>query len=140
MPHLRFFSPNPLTPHITIQLSKEESHHLLKVMRVKDLAEIEIINGQGLLAKGTLSTTQNTVSVEILSVTQESDLPYFISLYQAMPKFTHLQWIIEKCCEIGVHEICLFESEKSEKTTLTHNQKNRIEHLLIASLDRKSVV
>lgn len=134
MPHMRFFIDSPLDEPMA-KIEGEEFLHLKKVMRAQVGMEIELINGAGALAYGTIDQLDKRVAlIKISEKKEEAPPPLQTILYQSMPKFTHLQLIVEKCTELGVDEIVLFDSQRSEKKGLSTNQKGRLRHILIASI------
>ncbi|MDN3504065.1 MAG: RsmE family RNA methyltransferase [Rhabdochlamydiaceae bacterium] len=135
MPHMRFYTSEPLKVCATVAISGEEAIHIRRVMRAQVGTKIELVNGKGVLGFGAVTyIDKREVQVEIESTESETKHEKWITLYQAMPKFTHLQIIVEKCTELGVDEIVLFESSLSEKKELSKNQRERLSHLSISAL------
>ncbi len=129
MPIDRFFYPHSLdAPSIT--LDDEESRHL-SVMRIRPGDEIEIVNGQGDLAK---ARYKKGAELEILSHEHLPPPPYELILAQAYTKPASLEWIIEKGTELGATAFWLFPGERSEKKTLSPNQEKRLHNLTISAL------
>ena len=126
MPHNRFFADDPLLSDSVIQLETKEQHHL-RVMR--NPQTVELINGKGRLATAKVLSH----GLKILKVEEEKEPPAII-LCQALPRMNRLDTILEKGTEIGMKEIWLFPGARSEKKSLSNNQLERIDHLLIAAL------
>ncbi|MCF7806361.1 MAG: 16S rRNA (uracil(1498)-N(3))-methyltransferase [Simkaniaceae bacterium] len=134
MPHMRFFIDAPLTT-ADVELSGEEFFHLKKVMRADKGSSVELINGKGSLAQGIIYSLEKSHALIKITTHVFSPKPkQSIILYQAMPKLPHLHLIIEKCTELGVDEIVLFDSSHSEKKGLSRQQQERIEHITIAAI------
>lgn len=132
MPHNRFFLDAPLTGE-SITLTDEEHQHLL-VMRLRKAEELEIVNGKGDLATGTIvEVAKKETYIELTSHHHDATRSG-ITLCQALPKFPNLQLIVEKCTELGVDTISIFPSERSEKYTLSTSQMERLEKITIAAL------
>ena len=135
MPHMRFYTPEPLKECATVAISGEEALHIRRVMRAQVGTKIELVNGKGSVGFGAVTyIDKREVQIKIESTESESKSEKWITLYQAMPKFTHLQIIVEKCSELGVDEIVLFQSSLSEKKELSKNQKERLHHLSVSAL------
>ncbi len=81
-----------------------EAHHILDVMRLKKQDRITAFDGTGKLYEGKiLDTTNKKVKVQIEHVVQDSqktDLE--ITLAQGLPKKNKMDYIIEKCTELGI--------------------------------------
>lgn len=135
MPHNRYFiekSSFHLQEHIEIR--EEEHHHLSKVMRMQKGDPVEIVNGCGDLATGPIvEITKTYTLVNTTHLFSDTSLSNII-LCQALPKFPNLQWIVEKCTELGVDQILLFPSDLAEKYSLSTSQLERLKKITIAAL------
>ena len=129
MPIDRFFYPHSLSVP-SIVLEDEEYRHL-SVMRIRPGDEIEIVNGQGDVAKARL---KNGAQLEILSHEHRPPPQYELILAQALTKPASLEWIIEKGTELGVAAFWLFPGDRSEKKSLSPNQEQRLHNLTISAL------
>lgn len=104
-------------------LSAEESHHLLDVLRAKPGEIIEIFDGQGRTASAELidkrkpirqAQCKHLARVKILPETVRIVEPYcpaFI-LLQAIPKHSGMEAIIQKATELGVRQIMPLMTER----------------------------
>jgi len=114
-----FFSENILENHI---LPPDEWFHCVKVLRLKEGDEVQIIDGKGNLyeAKIVSADAKNT-RVEIISVQKEFEKRnYYLHLAIAPTKnIERLEWCVEKAVEIGVDVItpiiCRFSERKIVK-------------------------
>ncbi len=102
----RFYCPVPLAPGQQLRLPDHIAHHV-QVLRQQPGDLITLFNGEG------GEYTASIVLVEKKSVTaelktfspREAELPYAITLAQALPEGSKLDWIIEKSVELGVTAI-----------------------------------
>ena len=99
----RFLHSNAqLTAGTEAFLSAEESHHLAKVVRIRDGELIELVNGRGIVAEARVAeASSKRCRVEILSVkngTGQSRIHVCFSI----PKAAAFDFIIHRCTEIGV--------------------------------------
>lgn len=134
MPHDRFFLDAPLELATEVQLEDEEMRHLL-VMRPKLEEEIELVNGKGTLAKGVITSIQKRIiTLEIKERIQEEQDPFSLIIAQGIPRASRLDTILEKGTELGLSEIWLFAGERSEKTTFSNQQNERMQKILIAAM------
>jgi len=91
-------------------LSPEESHHLAKVLRLKEGDEITILNGRGLTAKAILKASDGSsrhaqISCSIISETLSQPPCPAIRLYIAPPKGRNMDLLIKEAAELGVSRI-----------------------------------
>jgi len=106
-----------------LKLTKEESHYLNKVMRIKFGKEIFITNGQGSLWKA-----KNLVNdfIEIINI----DTPYFfqkkenfhLGIAVAVPK-NGFEDILKMCTEIGIDFIQPLFSERQVQSNTNFSKK-----------------
>lgn len=135
MPVERFFYPELFEEDQLIHFKDRENHHLVTVMRMKIGEAIELINGKGQLAKAVVKEIEKKSSTLLVTLvkTDPSQRKRLI-LAQAIPRLNRLDYIIEKCTELGVTEIWLFPSTYSEKKNFSENQLERIDALMIAAI------
>ena len=109
MPHMRFFLDNPLDEPMA-KMDGEEFLHLKKVMRGQVGMEIELINGRGALAYGTIhQLDKREALIEIREKKEEAPPPLQTILYQSMPKFTHPTYLFRRIPDqqcIGWNRLC----------------------------------
>jgi 16S rRNA (uracil1498-N3)-methyltransferase len=133
MPADRFFIASPLKNMLTLE--GEEFHHLAKVMRVRSGETIEIVNGQGELAKAELvSYTKKSCELKIVSHQKTPPSEQSLILALALTRPSSLEWALEKATELGATEFWLFPGERSEKRELSRSQLHRLETIVINAL------
>ncbi|HSX11947.1 MAG TPA: RsmE family RNA methyltransferase [Rhabdochlamydiaceae bacterium] len=132
MPENRFYLDADLEHEI--ELSGEELRHL-QVMRRKVGDPIELVNGRGYLAHGTITQlNKRSAMIQIDTCDQEPEKGRKIVLIQALTRPHSLEYIIEKGTELGVSEFWLFPAVLSEKKALTPSQELRLKNLTISAL------
>jgi 16S rRNA (uracil1498-N3)-methyltransferase len=133
MPIERFYSPLSFSPGTICTLEEEELRHL-QVIRLRTGEKVELVNGKGALAQATLTTVEKRRALlTVNSVTHSSPGPIRI-LAQAIPRFNRLEFILEKGTELGATAFWLFPGERSEKSSFSENQKQRMTQLMIAAM------
>lgn len=88
-----------------IELSDDESHHLLQVLRVRSGETIECLDGKGSRVKGLVDLQRKgKVSVTALGSPEKDAklLSIPIQLEMAVIKGDAMEWTVEKAVEIGV--------------------------------------
>ncbi len=97
------------------ELNGEEAHHLTRVLRVERGQRYEISdNTQVFLAEVALAS-KDRVLFTVLEPVPLTQSPVGITLVAALIKFDRLEWILEKCTELGVERFVLFNADRSEK-------------------------
>lgn len=123
-----FFNPN-LTPETKeISFTKEESTHIVKVLRQKEGATIYVTNGKGYLFKSIIiSDNPKNCIAQVLQVTYTNPLPYQLHLAVAPTKSNdRFEWFLEKATEIGVHTITPIICEHSERKNIKTERFHKI--------------
>jgi 16S rRNA (uracil1498-N3)-methyltransferase len=102
----RFFCPGPLTPGASVDLPEALAHHL-HVVRQQAGAELVLFNGEGGQYRATLAELgkKRASAVVVAHDAVEVELPYAVTLAQALPEASKMDWIIEKAVELGVAAI-----------------------------------
>ena len=109
----RFYCPQPLTIGATITLPEHVAHHV-QVVRLAAGDHLTLFNGEGGEYTATINTVEKKrVTADIkLFEPREVELPYAITLAQALPEASKMDWIIEKAVELGVHAIQPLASQR----------------------------
>jgi len=102
-------------------LSANESHHITSVLRLQTGELVELFDGRGTLYTGTLKIeSSQSVTVHIVAQQQlpEQQTPH-LYLYQSLLKGKKMDFLVQKCTELGVHSL---------HPLLTRFSKNRGNH------------
>jgi 16S rRNA (uracil1498-N3)-methyltransferase len=102
----RFYCPQSLSIGATVALPEHVAHHL-HVLRMAPGDNLTLFNGEGGEYTATLTAIdRKRVHVEIKTFSpREAELPYSITLAQALPEASKMDWIIEKAVELGIAAI-----------------------------------
>ena len=108
-------------------LSKDESLHASKVLRLKDGDIITVLNGSGRCVKAKITGSQKKeVSFEILNELKHNKSPLNIHIAIAPTKnIDRFAFFLEKVTEMGVKEITPIISFHSERKKLRHDKLER---------------
>ena len=94
-----------------ISLSKEDEHHLLRVMRAKLGDEIEIVLEDKLYLAEIASINPLKLSI-VTPIDQKSELEGDVTLYFALAKGDKIDFVIQKATELGVKRIVLISMKR----------------------------
>ena len=109
-----FYQPVPTVG----QLTDEEAAHALRVLRLKPGAAIELTDGKGSLYAAEITTVAGKQCHYRLTAQPQvmPRRPYHLHLAIAPTKNAdRLEWMVEKCCEIGIDQISLVHCHHSER-------------------------
>lgn len=110
----RFYFPHTLELGAELQLSAELVHHL-HVLRLQPGAAITLFHGDGgeyTAILESLDKKQATAQVKAFAA-EDAELPYALSLAQALPEASKMDWIIEKAVELGVAGVQPLAAQRS---------------------------
>jgi 16S rRNA (uracil1498-N3)-methyltransferase len=102
----RFYCSQPLAAGQMLDLPEALAHHV-RVLRLQPGDELRLFNGDGGEYVAHLSAVdKRSASADLKAfVARDVELPYEITLAQALPEASKMDWIIEKAVEMGVAAI-----------------------------------
>ena len=121
-------------PELKSGLSEEESFHACRVLRLKNGDQIHILDGKGKRFEAELEFVDSRkTTFRSLRMLEEIKNPaYSISIWVAPTKqMERMEWMVEKCTELGIHSIGFFHSRYSERKEI---KLNRLEKIAISAL------
>ena len=130
---MQLFYNADLTDQNTFRFDKNESSHIVKVLRKKNGDILYITNGLGTLfeAEIILDDSRNC-EVKIINKKQFKPTSFYTHIAIAPTKMNdRLEWFVEKAIEIGVQEITPIICDNSERKVL---KTERIHKIAIAAM------
>lgn len=114
-------------------LSEDESHHAVKVLRMKMGDSLEIADGVGGWYRAKIRRADaRRCEVRVLSAEYTPPRRFQIHLALAPTKnLDRVEWMLEKCVEIGVEEISFLETRFSERRSL---KMERLRQITVSAL------
>jgi len=102
----RFFCSQALALGLTVTLPEAVAHHV-NVLRLAPGDAITLFNGDGGEYTAVLASVEKKrVSAELKAYSERDvELPYALTLAQALPEAAKMDWIVEKAIELGVAAI-----------------------------------
>ncbi len=112
-----FYNPHLDTTATSFVFDKEESKHIIKVLRKKEGDILHVTNGLGYLFETQITlASDNKCTVAVRSFTHQQPTLFRIHLAVAPTKMNErYEWFLEKATEIGIHEITPIICEHSER-------------------------
>ncbi|MES2574790.1 MAG: 16S rRNA (uracil(1498)-N(3))-methyltransferase [Bacteroidota bacterium] len=134
-----FYNPNIDETTESFSFDKEESKHIIKVLRKKDTDILFVTNGLGLLFKTEITlASDNKCTVQILSFEKIEPSKFHLHLAVAPTKMNdRYEWFLEKATEIGIHEITPIICDRSERKVVN---KERFEKILLTAMKQSNVL
>lgn len=124
-----FYNPNIDSTTQQLVFSKEESRHIVRVLRKKEDDILQITNGKGYLftAKITFANDKKC-TVKIIETTEKpKDWNYYLHVAIAPTKNNdRLEWFLEKATEIGIDEITPIICQNSERKVVKMERLEKI--------------
>jgi len=123
-----FYNPDISNKTSQFSFSREESKHIIKVMR-KSVGDIlHITNGKGLLFTSEIIINDiKKCTVSIKTQTQQPQRNYNLHLAVAPTKMNdRYEWFLEKATEIGIDSITPIICENSERKFIKHERFERV--------------
>lgn len=130
-PMHRFYCPDIAA---TLTLGEEDSKHCVKVLRMAEGDFIEVVDGRGTLYTCRITTAHpKRCAVEVKdSVHQPPHWGHQIVLGIAPTKnLDRIEWLVEKCVEMGVDRIIPLRCHNSERTVL---KTERLKKIMVAAM------
>lgn len=127
----RFYCPDIAD---TLTLGEEDSKHCVKVLRMGEGDTIEVVDGNGNLYTCRISMAHpKRCAIEVLD--KEQQPPHWghrIVLAIAPTKnLDRIEWLVEKCVEMGVDRIIPLRCHNSERTVL---KIERLKKIMVAAM------
>jgi 16S rRNA (uracil1498-N3)-methyltransferase len=123
-----FYNPDINLNSSEFSFDKEESKHIVKVLRKKEGDQLQVTNGSGSLfiTEITLATERKcTVKIRHSETAKPTD--FYIHLAVAPTKMNErFEWFLEKATEIGIHEITPLICDRSERKIVKNERFYKI--------------
>jgi 16S rRNA (uracil1498-N3)-methyltransferase len=123
-----FYNPNLTAEIDSFTFDREESKHIIKVLRKKDGDNLFVTNGLGFLFKTEITLASDSkCTVRLVSFEQSQKPKYELHLAVAPTKMNdRYEWFLEKATEIGITEITPIICDHSERTQLKTERLDKI--------------
>ena len=127
----RFYCPDIAD---TLTLGEEDSKHCVRVMRMAEGDTIEVVDGNGTLYTCRITMAHpKRCAIEVLD--KEVQTPHWghrIVLAIAPTKnLDRIEWLVEKCVEMGIDRIIPLRCHNSERTVL---KTERLKKIMVAAM------
>jgi len=123
-----FYNPTINETTENFSFDKEESKHIIKVMRKKGGDILYVTNGLGFLFKTEITLGSDIkCTVKIISFEQAEKPKYYLHLAVAPTKMNdRYEWFLEKATEMGISEITPIICDHSERKFVKNDRFDKI--------------
>jgi 16S rRNA (uracil1498-N3)-methyltransferase len=125
----RFFCPQPLVVGQTVDLPAALAHHV-HVLRLQAGDELCLFNGDGGEYVAHLASIEKRRASALIKtfVARDVELPYELTLAQALPEASKMDWIIEKAVECGVAAILPLAAQRCVVRLSGERAEKKLQH------------
>lgn len=123
-----FYNPTINETQTSFVFDKEESKHIIKVLRKKESDILHVTNGLGFLFITEITiASDNKCTVKIVSFEKQEAPKFRLHLAVAPTKMNErYEWFLEKATEIGIQEITPIICEHSERKVIKIDRFQKI--------------
>ena len=126
MSNIRLYFSDNIVENTTSLLSKEHSHYVVNVMRMKRGSNINFFNKKGEWLSEIIFLERDRVEVKFLNKIKESSKLSNIELAICLVKKSPMEIILQKATELGVSRIIPIISERTEIKELNYERAKKI--------------
>ena len=126
MSNIRLFHPENIIDNSTSLLSKEHTHYVVNVMRLKRGSNLNFFNKNGEWNSEIVFLDKDRVEVKFLNKVKEPGSSLNIELAICLVKKNPMETILQKATELGVSKITPIISERTEVKELNYERAKKI--------------
>jgi 16S rRNA (uracil1498-N3)-methyltransferase len=126
MNNIRLHYVKSIVENSTSLVSREHSHYIVNVMRLKKGSNINFFNKEGEWLSEIISIERDKVEVKFLNKVKEPSKISNIELVICLVKKTPMENILQKATELGVRKITPIISDRTEVKDLNFERANKI--------------
>ena len=124
--NIRLYHPSSIVENSTSLLSKEHTHYIVNVMRLKRGSNINFFNQDGEWNSEIIFLDRDRVEVKFLKKVKQAGISSKIELAICLVKKNPMEIILQKATELGVSKIIPIISERTEVKDLNYSRANKI--------------
>ena len=124
--NIRLYYPSSIVENTTALVSKEHTHYIMNVLRLKRGSNINFFNKEGEWKSEIIFLDKDRVEIKILEKVKQSMKSSNIELAICLVKKNPMENILQKATELGVSKITPIISERTEVKELNFERANKI--------------
>lgn len=129
MKEVRFF----YTPVVSGSLPEEEAKHVVRVLRMKEGDEINLMDGCGTFYRAEITTASNHHCLYNILEEEKQERPWEGSIHLAVAPTKladRMEWLVEKATEIGWDRVSFLDCKFSERRNV---KTDRLEKIVVSA-------
>ena len=135
MSNIRIFYPEKLSINLETNLTKSQSHYLLKVMRIKQGETFSVFNKSGEWKSIVTEISKSSLHFKVVEQLRQKDKEQDIWLAFSPIKSNYFNFMIQKATELGVTK---FVPIISERTIVRKINNERLNKIIIESCEQSN--
>ena len=124
--NIRLYYPDSIVENTTGLITKEHTHYIVNVLRLKRGSEINLFNKNGEWKSEIVYLEKNRVEVKFLKKIKQPTGSFKINLAICLVKRNPMDNILQKATELGVGKIIPIISERTEVKELNFDRAKKI--------------
>lgn len=125
----RFFCDTPLSAGSRLLLPDALTHHAVRVLRLREGAQIVLFNGQGGEYPATLAIDGKSAWAHVGAHDPRSaELAGKVTLVQGLPSGDKMDWVVEKAVELGAFRVTPIAAQRSVLQLSGPRLEKRVAH------------
>jgi 16S rRNA (uracil1498-N3)-methyltransferase len=115
----------------SVEIAGSDAHKIARVLRLRAGDRIEVVDSTASAFVAAIDTVGSTVSATLVELAERPEKPSAlkVEVAQAVPKGTRMDFVIEKCTELGAAAFLPFYSERSVGRDVGAEKLSRWERL-----------
>ena len=126
MSNIRIFYPEKLSINLEANLTKSQSHYLLKVMRIKQGETFSVFNKSGEWKSIVTEISKSSLHFKVVEQLRQKDKEQDIWLAFSPIKSNYFNFMIQKATELGVTKFVPIISERTIVRKINNERLNKI--------------
>ena len=124
--NIRLYHPDSIVENTISLLSKEHTHYVVNVMRLKRGSKLNFFNKDGEWKSEVVFLVKDRVEVKFLEKIKQAINPSKIELAVCLVKKNPMEIILQKATELGVKKIIPIISDRTEVKELNYDRAKKI--------------
>ncbi|MDC3117631.1 16S rRNA (uracil(1498)-N(3))-methyltransferase [Candidatus Pelagibacter sp.] len=135
MSNIRLFFSDTLSANMIDKLDKDQSHYLIKVMRIKENEVFSLFNKEGEWEAKVLEISKNTVEFKIIKQLRQKEIIKELWLAFSPIKSNYQNFMLQKATELGVTK---FLPIIFNRTMVRKINKDRLKKIVIEASEQSN--
>lgn len=123
----RFFFDTKDCERDIVLLPAQESHHLVKVLRLREGDKVELLDGLGGVYEAVIVELGGRVKLRLQTLLYREEEASTLRVYQGILKGEKMDTVVQKCTELGVTSMFAYHSSRCQGKLTAQQSKKKHE-------------